>query len=202
MTVDREDILIGRVVDGEAGPDDWAELESLGAHDEDVWRRLALAQREQAALCVGLDDELEVADRVEIPHEVIHAAHSFHLRWRAWSGWAAAAVIGLVWATVQGVGSNWGSPSAQQAGLAGPWTPEEPLNEYLATGMEQGEVLGQLHTVMIDSQPAPDGDGYDVTILRRIIEVKRVNGAFNVGVDENGEVRLAPTSPVQTGGAL
>jgi len=89
MTVDREDILIGRVIDDEATPQDWTELEQLGAADPTVWRRLSFAKREQSALCAGLDEALAIADEVEIPHHAVHAATAFNMRWRAWSGWGA-----------------------------------------------------------------------------------------------------------------
>lgn len=202
MTVDREDILIGRVVDGEAGPNDWTELEQIAVADEGVWRRLALAQREQASLCAGVDDAIEIADRVEIPHHAVHAAQAFNLRWRSWSGWAAAAAIALVWATMQGFVSNSANSGSQQAGLSGNWTPDEAFNQYLVSGMEQGRVLGELPNVMIDSRPRKDGEGIDVTIMRRIIEVKRVNGAYSIGVDEHGQVRLAPASSLTAGDSL
>ncbi len=202
MTVEREDILIGRVVDGEAAPNDWIELEQLAARDAGVWRRLAVAQREQASLCAGFEEAIEVADRVEIPHHAVHAAHSFNMRWRAWSGWAAAAAVALVWATTQGLLPNNGAAGGQQANIAGNLSPDEAFNEYLTTGMEEGRVLGELPSIMVDSSPAEDGDGIDVTIMRRIIEVKRVKGAFSIGVDENGEVRLAPAPAVTEGESL
>lgn len=202
MTVDREDILIGRVVDGEAGPNDWTELEQLAARDDGVWRRLAQAQREQASLCAGLDEALDAADRVEIPHHAVHAAHSFNLRWRAWSGWAAAAAIALVWATMQGVVSNTTNNGAQNAGLFNSLSSDEAFDQYLATGMQQGRVMGTLPTVMIDSRPTEDGEGIEFTIMRRVIEVKRVNGAYSLGVDENGQVRLAPAAVTDEGESL
>ena len=81
----------------------------------------------------------------------IHAAHAFNVRWRAWSGWAAAAAIGLIWATVQGVAPS-GQNSGQTAGIdPASWTPDQAFNQYLTSGMQQGRVLGELPTVMMSA---------------------------------------------------
>ena len=66
--------------------------------------------------------------------------------------------------------------------------------------MEQGRVLGELPTVMVESRPSDDGDSFEITVMRRIIEVKRVDSAFTVGVDESGQVRLVPTRPGDAAG--
>lgn len=197
MTVDREDILIGRVIDDEASPQDWAELEQLAETDPTVWRRLSLAKREQSALCAGVADALAVADEVELPHHAMHAQHAFNVRWRAWSGWAAAAAIALIWATVQGVlPSSLNNSNGQTAGVdPASWTPDQAFNQYLTTGIEQGRVLGELPTVMVESRPAEDGQSFEIMVMRRVIEVKRVHNAFSVGFDESGQVRLVPTRP-------
>lgn len=195
MTIDREDILVGRVVDGEASAEDWTELEHMGELDPSLWWRLARTQRDQATLGAGLHDAIAIAEAVELSSGAMRATHSFHLRWSSWSGWAAAAAIALVWANTRGFFPAPGM-SSNTAGLApANLSTDEAFNQYLTNGMRQGRVLGELPTVMIDSQPSEDGTRQDITVLRRIIEVQRVHAAFRVGMDEFGRVMLVPAQP-------
>lgn len=199
MTLDREDILICRIVDRESSDADWAELEALAATDPGVWRRLALAEREHAVLTSGVDEAIAAADSVELPRVTIDATHRFHARWRAWGGWAVAALVALGWGTMQGVLPATRTPGGQTAGLRlANLSPEEAFNEYLARGIESGRVLAELPTVMIEARPTEAGDAIEITVLRRVIERTRVTGAYRVATDEAGELRVVPAVPVAT----
>ena len=199
MTIDREDILIGRAVDGELSDQDWAELGRLAQSDAEVWRRLGLAQREHAALSSGFEEAIAVSDAVELPQHAIRAAQTFHIRLRAWSGWAAAATIGLIWATTQGLLPTATSPagdteSGQTAGLVDPasWTPRQAFDQYISRGKREGQVLSELPNVMVQSQPTADGSGYEVIILRRIMERTIVSNLYSIGQDDAGQPRVVP----------
>ena len=48
--VSHEDLLFSRVVDGDASPEDWHELEVQAQSDPDVWQRLAAAVRTESLL--------------------------------------------------------------------------------------------------------------------------------------------------------
>ena len=201
MTVDRLDILINRVVDREASPEDWAELESLAERDPSLWRRLADAEREHATLAAGVEDAIACADRAEIPHHAVDAAHRFQIRLRAWGGWAVAAILGLAWATAQGVLPTVLNSGGHQAGLTPVHlSPDEAFEHYMESGMEEGRVLAELPTVMIDARQVEGSEMYEITVIRRIIERTRVNGAYGVEVDDGGEVRVAPVDVPRVNG--
>ncbi len=199
MTVDHEDILICRIVDREASDADWAEIELLAAGDPGVWRRLAVAEREHAALTAGVSEALLAADRVDLPRVAIEATHRFHARWRAWGGWAVAALVALAWATMQGVMPASRTPGGQSAGLN--WanlSPDQAFDQYLTRGIEEGRVLAELPTVMVEARPTDAGDAIEITIMRRVIERTTVRGAYSVGTDDAGRVRLIPAVTVRT----
>src|SRR5258708_31938854 len=95
----KQDILISRVVDGVARPEDWDALEQMGAADSSVWRELAQAQRAEQVLKSAACEAVAVVDYVELPPVgMVHAEH--RLKFRAgrvasWGGWAAAAAMKL-----------------------------------------------------------------------------------------------------------
>lgn len=203
MDPTREDILIGRVTDGEATGADWQELEAAAAADPAVWTRLASAQRRHAALMCAVDDELTVAELVPAPdigalaraaEAQAHAMAHPSVRWRAYSGWAAAAVVALAW-----LGANRVLPGASPhsatttAGLAGV-SPDDLLQRYVDKGRENGRVLMELPLVMVESGPAPDGKGTQVVYMRRLLEQTTVSGFYEVGRDETGQPAPVPAS--------
>ncbi|TVQ63103.1 MAG: hypothetical protein EA379_04390 [Phycisphaerales bacterium] len=204
MEPTREDILIGRVTDAEAAPDDWRELEALAAADPGVWTRLAAAQRAHALLERGVEDVLTVAELIDAPDAsaarsgaAVDVAH----RWRAYAGWAAAAMIGVAWAGVSGVlpGASSpsgvpGAPGGQGVITAGPprLAPDELMERYLDTGRAQGRVLAELPMVMVESRPLESGEGAEVIYLRQVLERVIVRDMFEVGADELGRPTVAP----------
>lgn len=195
----REDILIGRVTDGEATPADWQELEALAASDAGVWTRLASAQRSHADLSRAVDDELTVAELVHVPaHDAVRTGMtSVAIRWRAYSGWAAAAVVAIAWAGANGLGLRTPglNPGATTAGVL---SPDELFSRYVDQGKAQGVVLGELPMVMVESSPAgasgePGADGpVEVVFVRRVLERAYVKNLYRVGRDEHGEPTPVP----------
>lgn len=213
MIESREDILIGRVTDGEASAADWAEIEALAAADAGVWTRLACAQRAHAALTAAVDDELTVAELVSLPDPAVMARAGDErtrsmqhpsVRWRAYSGWAAAAMLALAWA---GAG-KWGTPGGARGVTAGPGdiaatlAPDALLQKYVDKGRADGRVLMELPLVMVESGPAPDGKGTQVVYMRRLLEQTTVTGVYEVGRDETGQFLPVPSqAPAMQGGA-
>lgn len=193
MTPTREEILIGRVVDGEATGADWSELDALARGDGAVWTRLAGAQRSHADLARAVDDELTVAELTEPPGRVTLAAQgAVSYRWRVYSGWAAAAAVALTWATASGLGIAPRVPGVTTSSLG----PDALLTQYMDSGKAQGRVLGELPMVMIETTPVSavgeDGQRVEVVYIRRVLERAVVNGVYTLGQDEHGD----PT-PVQ-----
>lgn len=202
MEPTRVDILIGRVIDAEASPADWGELEALAATDPAVWTRLATAQREHARLERTVDDALTVAELVDAPDPTRYTPSRWteiSVRWRAYSGWAAAAVIALVWASVSGVlPSN--APrhdSTQLGGLPVGLGADDIFQRYVDSGRREGRVLGELPMVMVESRPLASGAGAEVIYLRQILERVEVRGVYEVGANEHGEPAIMP-SPTAT----
>lgn len=67
MNIARDEVLIHRVLEGEAGRADWAELELIAEGDRDVWARLARSLQVESLLRSALDCEVAVADSIELP---------------------------------------------------------------------------------------------------------------------------------------
>ena len=201
--VDRE-ILITRVLDGEATPEDWAAFRAMAAQDQAVWADLADAQQDRADLASAVADAIAIADRVEAPvHR--HAGERLNARVRtgaAWMGWVAAATIAVVGFTGRfGAVSTPGTGAdTQQAGLFSINSPEDAMKLYLDKGQAAGSVLGELpDRVMLSSAPAADGNGYTVVYLRQIVERHHVDSLYQLGENEIGQPVVVPMVPRRTG---
>lgn len=204
---EHEDILIGRVVDQEATAADWAALEAIATTDRALWSRLAAAQRDHDALRSAFERNAEsVADTIEIPGRAAHAMDAMSIRVRAWSGWAAAAVLALAWAGAAGFGLLSGdrASSIQHAGLVSSLTPDEALDQYLTAGQAQGRVLGELPKVMIESRPLEEGQRVEVLFIRQIYERAVVTELYSHGQDDLGRAVYTPvtTPPDSASGSL
>lgn len=190
MTLTREDILISRIVDGAADPADWAELEHLAETDPGTLRRLAEAQRRDSALRGALEWSLDAADEIELPDAHAHAVFSFRTRLMSWSGWAAAAVVGLAWLTATGV-VNRGHSTGPIAGVPVAGSTDAALEQYQMLGYAEGRVLGELPLVLIQSSRLDDGRA-EVTYLRRVLERRTVTDIYEPGIDAEGQPTLVP----------
>jgi hypothetical protein len=206
MTEPREHVLISRVVDGDADDREWLELESLASRDPQLWRELALAQRDQTALARAMADVSAVAEGVALPQRQQGAepegaiTHIKLNRLGAWTGWAVAAAVALV-SSIQlnqnaGIGSASSSGSAsapQRAGFVPFTSSADAFQAYLAKGRESGDVIGEVPTkVLLKSRVAPSGDGYEVVFLRQVMERAVVPDLYQLqGQNELGQPTLA-----------
>lgn len=197
MHPNREEILIGRVTDGEASPSDWQELESLAAIDATVWTRLAAAQRRHAELERAVDDALTIAELVEAPEFLADSGVRLSMRWRSYAGWAAAAAVALAWAGASRFNIASGPAGGQMSTLApvSLMNPDELMNRYLDEGKREGRVLAELPMVMVESRPLADGQGSDVIYLRQVLERVRVQDVYRMGEDDLGRPTPLPVAP-------
>ena len=203
---DRRDILVARVVDGEATSEDWRELRTIAADDQAIWAEIAEQQDLKRELDDAVEDAISVAERVALPmHEHASVAPNRRVRLAlAAGGWLAAASVGIAW--IAGM-----TPSVttlpttdsglRTAGIASPInTASEALAKYLELGKQSGEVIGELPTsLVIERTPNEDG-GYDVIYLRQIVEKTTVDGVYQPATDDAGQTFLVPKSdadPVQ-----
>lgn len=190
--------VISRMVDGVATPGDWAAFDATAAREPALWREVAMAQRVQQALASAVAREVSVADRVSLPDAADVVAHERHAdgltlrtRWVAsWGGWAAAAAVGLMFVV--------GRPDANNQIATAPTglpvqTAAEALRAYQQFRGEKNPstLVRELpDKVLLDTQPAADGKGYDVTYLRQIVERVHVENLYKPSHAEDG--RLVP----------
>ncbi len=196
----RRDMLISRVIDGEASEQDWADLRVMAEADPSVWTDLTDIQRQHRALSEIVQNAGVLADGVEIPEgELLTPGERFERRMsfvRAWGGWAAAAAILLVWFTGVPVSEKSFMQQGQQAGIVQTGTdpsPESILDRYLDVGRQNGRVLGEMpRRIVLDTKPVPGG--LEVTYLRQIVEREIVprDRLYRMGRDEFGKAALIP----------
>lgn len=195
------DMLISRVVDGRASSAEWTTLETLAAGDSSVWRDLAMAQRDQRAIetIVGVAGNL--AESVDLPRDVRGSEISPGVsRMRSWGGWVAAAVLAFATAgqfslitrlneKIRSVEA--GPPNFRPVSLSA----DEAFDQYRNKGMKEGIVLGEIpDRVLLSAEPAAGGEGYEVTIVRQVIERRRVSDVLQF----NSRNELGQTVPVPT----
>lgn len=191
------DLLISRVIDGSASPEDWSSFRILAASDAEVWTDLSDAQREHEALCEVMHAATTIADGVDLPGGsgsplIFESRVTTASRW---GGWAIAAVVLLGWYTgtismnpTQSMNTNTAGllPALQQA------SPDEAFGQYLHAGQTSGQVVGEMpNQIVIETLPLEDGT-IEVTFIRQIVERKVLDQAFREAVDEFGNPVVIP----------
>ncbi len=203
----REDVLIGRVIDGEASSSDWDALDLLARVDPAIWERLGRAQRAHARLEREVDDAIALAELIDLPVSQVAAA-SLSLRLQRYSGWAVAAALGLALLGTLGFnnsGPSAGGGSGQQQSAFGPvsaLSPDDALDQYVRSGLASGRVIGEMPAVFVDTRADERGGGQEILFVRQILERKMVTdiSVMSVEVDEHGTPRYVPARTAQTPG--
>lgn len=198
------DILITRVVDGRAAPEDWRRLEALADVDSGVWREVARAQRDDQVLklavgaWVGVAGSVEMGASMETLPEAAEVPERFRLGERTrmvamWGGWAAAAAVALAFVTNRPAEQARVLTAGQPAVLSA----ADALSQYLAQGRKEGSVINEMpEKVLVHTQPGADGNGYEVVYLRMIMERESVPDLYRFTRDELGQrVPLKMTVP-------
>lgn len=201
------DILIGRLVDGEADEQDRADFEQLADSEPRLWRDVALRQQDMFALTDEIDRELAAAVAMELPD---YAAQNRGLRWAvAITGWAAVLVVVIIWSFMAG-----------QQGITAPATGARPVvhppaisgadgltaDEHLALYLQGQFVMGELDPILLETEELPDGwTAY--SYLRRIEEYVILPPDHPLPVDDKGrfvtdpaELRAAAGPAAASGG--
>ena len=187
MTEELRDRLISRVVDRQESAADWERLAELESGDGEVWLELAQALRCEAELRGALSSELERAETVEVA-----PARRAPISLAAWSGWltAAACLLGWIFAARQDVAP---SPTrVEDAQLVSIQEPEASPAEPEVVSESSADVITELPVLIVDTQPAESGDGYEVVYLRRVLETRRVDEVLELRPDDTGQMLPVP----------
>ena len=204
-TRDRVDLLVSRIADSEATPEDWSAFNDLGERHPWAWRELARAQRDHAAMCAAVGVALQPADYVILPVRVGTNGAGFGRAstLRQWGGWAVAACMALVFfggirpaAPVSPAGNAAGVPTAN-------WTPDDYVKGYVNAGQRSGLVMGELpERMLIESRRLKGDEGFEVVYVRQFVERARVRDLVRFAADETGrpmpvraELPVTPGAP-------
>jgi hypothetical protein len=187
------EVLIGRIVDGEASPHDTEQFEKLAAIDHSLWRRLALRQQDMAALVVGVEHSTEFAERHDLaivaPHNPSILNRSIRPSWLlAFTGWAALLAVGVVWAAQAVNDARSKARLANTLPVLGQpcdMTPDDHLREYLNAPFVQGE----MPTTLLSVEVLPDGRKA-LHVLRRIEEIVYIKGNEPLPVDPGNDKKI------------
>lgn len=219
--VSRRDLLLSRVVDGEATDAEWEEFRAMADAEfpgasRCAWRDLAESQRTHAVLSAALGSELSAAERVELPTRRLAVrvdrtgrTSPVVLRLGAYGGWLAAAAAALaIWFNGSGPGllrlqrpEDGAGAGGAQANLFRLDTPEDALRAYKTLGGREGTVLGEMpDRVMVQSSPLSEGQGFEVIYIRQIVERRLVPDLYRAALDEGGNAVLMPVRITIPGG--
>jgi hypothetical protein len=189
--VPENDLLISRIVDGVASQADWVLLEAGAQEEPQVWKRLALAQRDQQFLSGHVGAMVARAQHVELPHE--HASLALRpgrsvgiLRW---GGWAIAAALALAFVgpLVDRRTTPPGAMPTQVAGLGGFGSSADAFRAYVDKGQQEGSVIGEIPThQLVQAVPLEDGRGFEVVFVRQVIERQTLPDLYRFTRDETG----------------
>ncbi len=189
----RDDILINRVVDGEATPADWTELDVVSQRDPSIWARLAESQRSHASLQRAVEDALTAAELVDLPHPSERLERAWDSRVRVWGGWMVAALVAIAWAgnfaQIRAMRAEQGNADVTNAaGLAGVSTlsSDQLLQAYMQSGIENGRVVGEMPMVMLETVPTADGKS-QITFVRPLVERAIVDQFYELGQTDAGK---------------
>jgi hypothetical protein len=206
--INETDILISRVVDGRNSSSDWARFETLANSKADLWKDLAIAQRDDAQLRTEMAAAVSLADRVGLPETTTQLAadslkqpgslHSRTLRISAWAGWAAAALVAL--AFLGPARTQWINRSASPIQTAGfdPFAAAEKLSTdqlrdlYLAKGQREGSVIGETPSWVLKRIEQDENGGMFAVVVRQIVERQPVQDIRRPAIDESGRPVSVP----------
>lgn len=133
-----------------------------------------------------------------------HVAFKRRLRTVAtWSGWLAAAALAVAFINpdIARRGTSPSLPGVENQATLIPQilsrdsgaTSAEALRDYLRKGNKDGTVIGEMpRKILMEAQPAADGNGYEVVYIRQILERARVNDIYRFSQDETGRATPVP----------
>jgi hypothetical protein len=181
------EVLISRMIDGEAGDTDRARFELLATAEPDLWRQLALRQQDQTLLTEEVATATDAIDQIELRRSWLMPGR---LTWvLSLSGWAALIIVALSWGATalmnQQLSAREHGPTLEEASTL--LSPEQHLLHY----REAPYVVGDMEPEVLDVEPLSDGR-VAVRFVRRFEEVAFLDPSRELPVDENGELTSDP----------
>jgi anti-sigma factor RsiW len=182
------DILISKLVDGEATDEERQRFDHLAAAEPTLWRLLALRQQDMSVLAEEVRNATATIERTDLPQSrawIVPARLSWPL---VFSGWAAVIVLAVSWAVVSLAGAR-----APRAGIeaSAPAAPRMTAEEHLEAYLRAPYVLGDMQPVVMEVEELSDGR-VAVHFVRRIEEVAFLDPSVDLPVDEDGELTRDP----------
>ncbi len=186
---DETETLIGRLIDGEATPQDQEAFEQMADRETMLWRTMALRQLDMTMLSERVRDRTDVAERIEVtpnPRRRLNVPLML-------SGWAAVLMLGLWWAVAAGPGEGGGRALlepvvAPDLARERELTPDEHLDRYLQADF----VLGELDPHLLDQEPL-GGGRHRLRIMRRIEEFIEISTPPEAIIDDDtGKLKRSP----------
>ncbi len=172
------EVLIGRIIDSEAGDEDRARFEYLAASEPTLWRQLALRQQDTDLLAEKVCESVAAIERIDLPRRWLFPER---LSWPlALAGWAAVFIISLSWSVVALVEREANPSATPQPAVF--LTPEEHYEQYRAAPY----VIGEMTPEVVDVQALSDGR-LAIHLIRKTEEVALLDPT-ELPVDENGEL--------------
>ncbi|MEM7515820.1 MAG: hypothetical protein AAF368_02700, partial [Planctomycetota bacterium] len=206
------DLLLSRLLDRQAKAEDWQTFDAIEEDRPEVAAELVQLLRADSLLGLGLENELATLTASSCaPPAESHAPAATELApreehraaagWTTWSGWLTAAALALALLGTRlgnrdSAGAVETAPTAQElAGAAA--TDETTATESSDSGSSgsASRVIEELPLVVLETRPADDGEGYEVTVLRQVLESRRVEKMFGVARDEEGRPSPVPIDP-------
>ncbi len=199
MNAERTDQLVDRILSGAFDASDLDELARLSMTEPESLNRIAAQMRAAATIERGVRAAESIVSTIELPH-VAAPRTTVGPRRRisigAFSGWAAAAMIGMVWLALSLVtpnaASNVGDSQPGFTAMPAALDANQALAQYLDLGAAEGRIVEELPLVTVDLQPAVDGEGMDVLYMRRFVERTRIEGMYKMGIDDLGRAVILP----------
>jgi hypothetical protein len=196
MNTSTIDLLLSRVVDRGAAPEDWERLDAYAADDPNLWGELIARLRDDALVRDAVGAAIPAADNVPPP-----------ARSRGWLGRgrtvgliAAAAVLLAAIAVPLGWWHThrFAPPGSDSA------DPEVPVTTVTVTtpgglAPAPAAVVEELPSVLISTRVVSDGTGVEVVYLRRTVERSIVDSVFTLEPDDAG---VTSPRPVEDAGLL
>ena len=186
--LDQEEILIGRIVDHEATPQELERFEHMADERLPLWRTLARQQISMGLLADRVLDETAAAEAVEV-------ARGPSRGWSitALSGWAAVLVLGVWWAVVAPTRDTPRHPPQLDRVVGtpsqSPTRPDDHLREYLAAPF----VIGVHDPIVLETEPLESGR-HRVYFMRRIEEYVDINTPPDAVIDQKGQFKIDPAA--------